>query len=91
MHKAHKTARAIAALFDFSTIRIKNSITKIVLGILRLFNNQNLVSSDTKLPVSQLLPIHGVDRNLLTAGIDDNEVVARALHFGKSNHPEAAY
>jgi hypothetical protein len=53
MDKADETARAIAALLDLAAIGIEDAITEIDIGLTRFFDQQNLVATDTKIPVSE--------------------------------------
>ena len=84
MNKASKATGAIAALFDFAPIGVKNSVTKIGVGPGRGLNDQDLVATNPETAVSQP-PTEGWRRfKRLAQRIDDNEIIAGTVHFGKS-------
>ena len=81
MHKAHKTARAIAALLDLAAIGIKDAITKIDLRIASLLNQQNLVATDAEMPITKMAQLRRRQRNRLANAIEDNKVITQTVHF----------
>jgi len=87
MHKTHKASRTIAALFNLSAICIENAIAEIVTWIPGFFNDEDLIRTDANMSISDLLPRHLFHRDGLANGVNDNEIVAGAVHFAKSNHP----
>jgi hypothetical protein len=78
-----KGARAVAALFDFAAIAIKNAVAEIGAGHGRAFHNQDLVGAHAEAAVGQALPLGGAEVDLLVDGVDHDEIVARALHLGE--------
>ena len=83
MHKADKTARAVATVLDLAAVRIENPITKIRLGVAGRVNQQDLVAADAKLAVRNRASQLGRDVNRLSDAIDHDKVVAGAMHFGE--------
>ena len=82
VHKTHKAARAIPALFDFAAIAIEDAIAKVGIA-LRFFDNQNLIRTDTKVAVRQRLPLRAGEIKRLMNAVEHDEIGAQALHFGE--------
>jgi len=85
-HKARKAARAVAALLDLTTIGIEYAVTEIDIGARRTLDDQHLVAADTEAPVGQAPHLLGGQRHALVDGIDHDEVIAEAVHFGETQH-----
>ena len=83
MHETDKTAGAVAALFNLATIGIEDAITEIDTGLGRFFNEQDLVTADTEIPVSEITQLFRREVNLLAHAIENDEIVAQAMHLGK--------
>ncbi len=74
-------------MLNLATIGIENAIAEIGFRVGRVFNQQNLVSTDAKLAMGQgTCPFRGHFNGLANA-IDNDKVIARAMHFCKlPNH-----
>ena len=83
VHKAHKTARAITAMFDLAAIGIKDAVAKVGLGVQRGVNQQNLVTAHAKLSVCKRTSPLWRHVNGLSDAVEHHEVVARSVHFGE--------
>ena len=88
MHKAHKAARAVAALFDFTAIGIENTVAEIGIRPRGLFDDQNLVAADAEMPVGDEPRLWRPWHESLVDGVEHDKVIARALHFGKADFHE---
>ena len=75
-HKHRKAARAIAAVFYFAAIVIKNAVFKIGVGGIGCFYNQYLIAAHTKMAVGQLARSLWGNGDALAYGIDHYKVVA---------------
>ena len=75
--------QALLFLFHFAAVGVVDPVTEIHAGRLRSFNHQHLVRADAEAPVRQELPLRGREIDALIDGVDHDEVVARAVHFGE--------
>jgi hypothetical protein len=83
VHKAHKAASAIAAMFDLTAIGVKDAVAKVGLRMQGGVNQQNLVTAYAKLSVCKRPgPLWG-HVNRLSDAVEHHEVVARSVHFGE--------
>ena len=82
-HETHKGACAVAALLDFTTIGVIDAVAEIDAGRVRRFDHQHLVGADAEAAVGQLLPLGRAEVDLLVDRVDDDEVIAGAVHFGE--------
>ena len=78
-----KRARAVAALFHFAAIVVIDAVAEIAAGQARFFHHQDLVGADAETAVGQALPLLRREIDLLADGVDDDEVIAGAVHLGK--------
>jgi hypothetical protein len=83
MNETGKTTGAIAALLDFAPIGIKNTVTKVGIGLGRSLNDQNLIATNPEAAVGQppAEGWRGLER--LAQRIDDDKIIAGTVHFGK--------
>jgi hypothetical protein len=83
MNETGKTTGAIAALLDFAPIGIKNTVTKVGIGLGRSLNDQNLIATNPEAAVGQppAEGLRGLER--LAQRIDDDKIIAGTVHFGK--------
>jgi hypothetical protein len=91
MNKACKAACAVAALLHFATIGIENAITKLGRRDGRPLNQQQLVTANTKMPVRNQAYLLRAQLNVLVNGVDNDEVIAKTVHFGKFDLHEADF
>ena len=80
---ARETAGAVAALLDLAAIGVEDAVVK--LGTLDAwpFNQQDLVTADAEMAVGDLPQLFGAQVDLLFDGIENDEIVSRALHLGE--------
>ncbi len=91
-HVADEAARAVAAVLDLvAAAAIEDAIAEVDLGPRRLFDDQDLVGADAEAPVGERLQLRGVERQRLARGVEDDEVVAGALHLGEVNTHDRDY
>jgi hypothetical protein len=91
VHELHAATRAVAALLHLAAVGVEDTVTKVRAGDARPLQHQDLVAAHAEVAIrdaSQLLA--GKGKRLLR-GVDDDEVVARAVHLGECKlHPSPA-
>jgi hypothetical protein len=86
-NKTRKTAGAVAAVFYFTAIGVVNPVKKICIGVSGRFDQQYLVTTDTGVSVGQLADKLGIDTRSLGDQIDQDKIIAQAVHFAEvENH-----
>lgn len=83
-HKTGEATRAIAALLHFRAIGVEDPVTEIHLRVARCFDDQQLVEADTGVSVTPLFGVLGQNVRVLADQVEDHEVVAQAVHLGKT-------
>src|SRR5665647_1015668 len=83
MHKTHKTARPVAALFHFSTVSVEDEVAEIGHFVHGLFDDQNLVATHPEMPVGEQTQLLGTELDVLAHTVKHDEVVAGAMHLGE--------
>ncbi|MNN49068.1 hypothetical protein D3C81_1635730 [compost metagenome] len=68
-------------MLDFAAIGVIDAIAEVDAGSLRLFDYQHLIGTHAKAAVGQVLPLRRSEIDGLVDGVDDNEIVARTMHF----------
>jgi hypothetical protein len=81
MNKSGKATGAIAALLDFPAIGIKDPVTKIGIGPGRGLNDQDLVATNPEAAVREPPAEGGRGFKRLAQSINDDKVIAGAVHF----------
>src|SRR5690554_3384939 len=81
VHKAHKAARAVAAMLDFTAVRIEDAIAEVSVGMGWCLYDQHLISPDAEVSVSQGPGAFGRHRYGLAHAVEHDEIVAGAVHF----------
>jgi hypothetical protein len=85
MNKTNKASRTITALLDFTAIGIQDTVFKVDIWQATLFYEQDLIGPDTKLAMCEFAPNHWGNRsNVLASCINNDKVIASAMHFGKA-------
>ena len=84
-HIAHKATRTVAAVFHLTTIGVVDHVFKVHIGLGGWSHTQDLIGTDTKVSVGNELVLVGAQTQEAVGLIEHHEVIARALHFGKSN------
>jgi len=77
------SAGAVATLFNFAAIGVVYPITEVDIGRLRFFYHQHLIGTNAEAPVRDELPLRRAEVDLLVDGVDDNKVIAGAMHLGE--------
>src|SRR5690606_20707202 len=83
-NKLGKTAGAVATLGDFAAVGIKNAVVEIHVRRGGCLNHQDLVTADAKVAIPQLARQGFSHGHWLGHGVDNNKVVAKAVHFGEA-------
>jgi hypothetical protein len=93
VHEADETARTVAALLDLAAVGVEDAITEIALrgsGSGRLLDQQDLVAADAEMAIRKLPQALGTKVEALAHAVEDDEIVAQSVHFGKAEFHEAA-
>src|SRR5690554_3701244 len=91
MHEAHKATGTVAAMLNLSTIGIEDAIAEVSFRVRRGFHQKNLVGTDAEMPVCQRARPLGGHRDGLAHAVENDKVVAGAVHFGEGPHHESHY
>ena len=89
--KAQKTARAIAALLHLATISIVDFVLEVDPVGWRWQYRQHLIGPHAEVPVCQKAVLRRVQVQAGARLVQNHEIVACALHFGKLNSHAADY
>ena len=81
--KLDEGTRAIAALFDFTTVGIEDAITEIHISAMGPLNYQNLIGAYTEATVCQFAPLFRPQIDLLIDSVNHNEIIASAVHLSE--------
>ncbi len=90
MHVAHEAARAVAALADFAAVGVEDPVVKVGIRMPRRLDYQHLVEADPGMAVGQPADGRRSRDHRRAGGVDDDEVVARAVHLGETDSHEAS-
>jgi hypothetical protein len=82
-HEAREAVRAVAALLHLAAVDVEDAITKVDVATLRAFGQQYLIAAHATTAVGEMAYLVGRERDLLTHAVDDDEVVAQAVHLGE--------
>ena len=83
VHEAHEATRTIATLLHLASIGIEDAITKVSVFVLRPFDQQQLVATDTEVAVGDETDVLRRQGDLLAHAIYHDEIVAGAVHLGE--------
>src|SRR5690606_38212541 len=88
-HEAGETACAVAALAYFRAVGIEDAVAEIDAALARRLHHQQLVETDAEMAIGQAAALHGgqrqaVRRQRLAYAVEDDEVVAEAVHLGET-------
>jgi hypothetical protein len=70
-------------LLDFAAIGVINAVAEINIRRVGFFDDQNLICTDAKAAVSDMLPLFAGELYLLINRIDHDKIIAGAMHFGE--------
>ena len=84
VHKAHKTARAIAALLHFAAVGIEYPVAKIHIGTRRFVDQQNLIAADAEMSIRDITQLRRREIDGLVNRVEHDKVIAQAVHFGEA-------
>src|SRR6185295_9599804 len=82
-HELDEAARAVAALLDFAAVGVEDAIAEVDALLRRPLDDQQLVEADAEVPVGERADLLAAEREVLLRRVDDDEIVARALHLGE--------
>ncbi|MNK98087.1 hypothetical protein D3C87_1184390 [compost metagenome] len=83
-HETGEAARTVAALFHFGTVGVEDPIAEIHVRVARCFDDQQLVETDSRMPITPQLGVLGQNMRVLADQVEDHEVIAQAVHLGKT-------
>src|SRR5690606_13896506 len=81
--EAGKGACAVAALFDLAAVAVEDAVAEVDACRLRTLDHQDLVGPDAEAAVGQAAPLFRAQVHLLVDGVDDDEIIAGAVHLGE--------
>jgi hypothetical protein len=80
IRKTREATRAVATHFRFAAIGVKITHPKIgTVG--RLFEQQNSIGPDAAMAIAKACDLAAIEMNVALAIVDQDEIVARAVHF----------
>ena len=82
--EAHEAACAVAALFDLAAVGVEDAVAEIDVGAGRRLDHQQLITADAAVAVGDRLDARGGEIDRRARGVDDDEVVAQAVHLGEA-------
>ena len=85
MYETHKTARPVAALLNFTAVGIEDAVAEIDTGLAGGLDDEDLVAADAEISVGQPPGQGRRQGNGLAQGVDDDKIVAQAVHFGEAH------
>ena len=84
-HKAHKAARAIAAVLHLAAIGVVDDVLEIHTRLRRSAHAQNLVRSNTKMAIGQPAVLGRAQPQATAGFVQHDEIVAGTLHLGETD------
>src|SRR5690606_3459361 len=85
VHELDEAARAVSALLDFAAVGVEDAVAEVGLAPARALDDEQLVAADAEMPVGHARDLLRAETEGLARRIDDDEVVARALHLGEAH------
>ena len=82
-YKTHKTARAVAALFYFAAVGIKNAVAEVYTFAVGGFHQQQLVETDAGVAVCPTGERGFLWIKRLVDAVNHHKVVTQSMHLGK--------
>lgn len=83
MHVLGETSGSIATVLYLLAVSIEDSVIKIDIGAAWRFDLQKLIETDSEMPVCQLSYLFCSQLHPVGDLVQDQEVIAQALHFGE--------
>ena len=84
MHEAGEAAGAVAALFHLGAVGVEDAVVEVGAGQARGLHQQDLVAADAVAAVRQEAALRRAQGYPLAHAVEDDKVVAQALHLGES-------
>ncbi len=85
-HKTSETAGAVAAHFGRTAVAVEEVPGPIGFAGRARFQQNDAVGADALVPVAQAGDLRGLQLQEARAIVDQDEIVARAVHFGKVHY-----
>ncbi len=86
IRKTREAPRAVATHLRLAAIGVKITHPKIG-AVGRFFEQQNSVGADAAMAIAKACDLAAVEMNVARAIVDQDEIVARAVHFCETQHP----
>src|SRR5262249_47589874 len=83
VNEPDEAARAVAALLDLTAVRVPDAVAEIRVRSLRFLHDQDLVAAYPEVAVGDAPRALRVDVDFAAEAVENDEVVARALHLGE--------
>src|SRR5581483_1890965 len=81
VHELHEAARAVAALLDLAAVGVEDAVAEIRVGAGRPLHRQHLVAAHAKVAIRERPDLAPGEGKPLLRAVEDDEIVARALHL----------
>jgi hypothetical protein len=91
MDEAHEAARAVAALLDLAAVGIEDAVAEIDARRRRALDDQDLVAADAEMAVGEKARLGRRRHEVLADGVEHDEIVAEAVHFGEADAHRRGY
>jgi hypothetical protein len=85
MDEAHEAARAVAALLDLAAVGVEDAVAEIDARRRAALDDQDLVAADAEMAVGEKARLGRRRHEVLADRVEHDEIVAEAMHFGKTN------
>ena len=80
-HEAREAAGAVAALLDLGAVGVEDPVAEVDPFARRRLDEQDLVGADAEMAIGDAPPLLAPEAQRLANAVDDDEVVARAVHL----------
>jgi hypothetical protein len=81
--EAHEAARTVAAVFDLAAVGVEDPVAEIGVRHGGAFDQQDLVGAHAPVAIGQGAHTRRRQVDVLAHAVQDDEIVARAVHFGE--------
>src|SRR5204862_2153343 len=84
-HETREATRAVAALLHLFAIGVVDPIAEIGAVLRRPFDHEDLVATDAEVAVREAADFFRCEREWVTDGVEDDEIVAGSVHLRERN------
>ena len=83
MQERRQAAHAVAALLDLAAVGVEDAVVSLRAGAARRLDHQGLVEADAGVTRGQRAPLRGGRQPAVARRIENDEIVAEAVHLGE--------